>query len=71
MIGTPGKGANIVMTVGPAALPELLAAWLPAQRWYSGKDGPLAGLAIPTDTTLVAGDPQLRHLILTVGQDDQ
>jgi maltokinase len=60
------------MTAGPAALPELLAAWLPAQRWYSGKDGPLDGLTITTDTTLHGGDPgarepELRHLILTAG----
>ena len=61
-------------TIGPAALPELLAAWLPAQRWYSGQAGPLSDLAITTDTALVAGDaaagaPQLRHLILTVRRD--
>ena len=57
-----------MMTVGPAALPDLLAAWLPGQRWYSGQDGPADGLTITTDTTLLAGDPELRHLIVSVGQ---
>jgi len=60
-----------VMTVGPAALPELLAAWLPGQRWYSGKDERPDGLTITTDTTLLADDPELRHLILSVGRGDQ
>jgi maltokinase len=47
---------------------EALAAWLPGQRWFAGKGTPITSLAITSDTTLVDGDPGLRHLILTVRQ---
>jgi maltokinase len=47
---------------------EALVAWLPEQRWFAGKGTPITGLAITADTTLVAGDPGLRHLILAVEQ---
>jgi maltokinase len=47
---------------------EALGAWLPGQRWFAGKGRPITGLAITADTTLVAGDPGLRHLILAVDQ---
>jgi maltokinase len=47
---------------------ETLAAWLPGQRWFAGKTSPITGLAIVEDTTLVHGDPGLRHLILAVNQ---
>jgi maltokinase len=45
---------------------DTLAAWLPTQRWYAGTGATVRDLAITTDTTLVAGDPELRHLIVTV-----
>ena len=47
-------------------LADTLAAWLPAQRWYSGTGATVRDLAITADTTLAAGDPELRHLIVTV-----
>src|SRR5215471_12284263 len=47
---------------------ETLAAWLPAQRWFAGKGTPITGLAVAEQTTLVAGDPGLRHLIVAVTQ---
>src|SRR6266851_8192422 len=47
---------------------EILAAWLPGQRWFAGKGTPISGLAIVADTVLVDGDPGLRHLMLEVRQ---
>ena len=47
---------------------EALAAWLPQQRWFAGKGTPITGLAVAADTTLVGGDPGLRHLIVDVTQ---
>src|SRR5947209_15944537 len=47
---------------------EILAAWLPGQRWFAGKGAEITGLAIVADTELVAGDPGLRHLLLEVRQ---
>ncbi|MEU8310104.1 phosphotransferase [Actinomadura sp. NPDC048955] len=47
-----------------------LAEWLPRQRWFGGKDGPIHDLTIGTATELRPGDPALHHLILDVRQDD-
>jgi maltokinase len=50
---------------------DTLAAWLPAQRWYSGSGATMRDLSITADTTLAAGDPELRHLIVTVSSDGE
>ena len=47
---------------------DTLATWLPAQRWYSGTDATIRDLTITADATLAAGDPELRHLIVTVSR---
>jgi maltokinase len=56
------------MTADPLTLPDLLTRWLPAQRWFSGKGAPVSSLTITTDVTLTAGDPELRHVIISVRQ---
>src|SRR5580658_9399746 len=48
------------------AIEDALAPWLGNQRWFAGKGQGLRDLAIVADTELVAGDPELRHLIVTV-----
>src|SRR5579859_6771878 len=47
---------------------ETLAAWLPGQRWFAGKGTPITDLGVAVQTTLVGGDPGLRHLIVDVTQ---
>jgi maltokinase len=49
-------------------LADTLATWLPAQRWYSGDGATVGDLVITADTTLAAGDPELRHLIVTTSR---
>ena len=49
-------------------LADTLATWLPAQRWYSGAGATVRDLVITEDTTLAAGDPELRHLIVTASR---
>ncbi|GAA4240338.1 phosphotransferase [Actinomadura meridiana] len=51
------------------SLVQLLAGWLPKQRWFGGKDGPIDDLTIDTATQLRTGDPVLHHLILDVHQN--
>jgi maltokinase len=48
------------------AIEDALAPWLGNQRWFAGKGQGPRDLAIVADTTLVAGEPELRHLILAV-----
>jgi maltokinase len=48
-------------------LTELLASWLPRQRWFAGKGRTIAGITITADVALTA---RLRHLIVTVGYTD-
>jgi maltokinase len=45
---------------------DALATWLVRQRWFAGKGRGLHDLAIVADTLVVSGDPELRHLIVTV-----
>src|SRR5579862_5538820 len=51
------------------AIEDALASWLADQRWFAGKGQGLHDLAIVADTQLVAGDPELRHLIVAVSHD--
>ena len=51
------------------AFEEALATWLIRQRWFAGKGRGLRDLAIVADTEVVSGDPELRHLIVTVSYD--
>jgi maltokinase len=51
------------------AFEDALARWLVGQRWFAGKGHGLRDLAIVADTGVVAGDPELRHLIVAVSHD--
>ena len=47
-----------------AGLMDMLAGWLPQQRWFPGRGMALAELTIVSDVTLREGNPALRHLIV-------
>src|SRR6266571_3775849 len=48
------------------AFEDVLATWLVEQRWFAGKGHGLRDLAIVADAQVVAGDPELRHLVVAV-----
>jgi maltokinase len=48
-----------------------LPRWLPAQRWFAGKDRPVTAVRPLTTTVLLDGDPLLLHLIVEVQQGDR
>ncbi|WP_367136045.1 aminoglycoside phosphotransferase [Saccharothrix sp. HUAS TT1] len=50
-----------------AELPE----WLPAQRWFGGKDRPVTSVRPLRTSVLRAGDPALVHLVVEVEQPDR
>jgi maltokinase len=50
-------------------LAELLTAWLPEQRWYGSKGTALTDVAVEAVTELVAGDPQVLHVVASAGGD--
>jgi maltokinase len=71
MAGKGGVASASGMTgTGGVARPEatgltdLLARWLPHQRWFPGRGASLSELAVISDVTLRTGDPALRHLII-------
>ena len=59
---------GVTDTVAGAILQDMLAEWLPRQRWFPGRGSAASELAIVSDVPLLAGDPQLRHLVIEVEQ---
>jgi maltokinase len=57
----------VTETVTGAVLRDMLARWLPRQRWFPGGGAAIGELSVISDVTLVAGDPQLRHLVIEAG----
>jgi maltokinase len=64
--GIAGKGSMTGKggTAGKGDVADMLATWLPHQRWFPGRGTSLSELAIVSDVTLRTGDPALRHLIV-------
>ncbi|GAA3579825.1 phosphotransferase [Amycolatopsis ultiminotia] len=54
-----------------AELAALLPGWLPAQRWFAGKDRPVGEVRPVALTVLVEGDPLLLHVVVEVVQGDR
>jgi maltokinase len=52
-------------------LAELLAGWLPRQRWFAGKDVPVDDVRIVSATALTTTSPLLWHLLAEVRQGDR
>ncbi len=48
-----------------------LPGWLPAQRWFGGKDRPVTGVRALRTTVLSEADPVLVHLVVEVSQPDR
>lgn len=48
-----------------------LPAWLPAQRWFAGKDRAVTAVRPVESTVLLDGDPRLYHLVVDVVQGDR
>jgi maltokinase len=60
----PGPGQGAARPGATAALLDLLAGWLPGQRWFPGRSARLSGLDVVSDVSLHEGPPALRHLIV-------
>jgi maltokinase len=59
----PGLGP-LAGAEATAALLDMLAVWLPRQRWFPGRIARLAGLDLVSDVPLRDSEPALRHLIV-------
>ncbi len=48
-----------------------LPDWLPARRWFAGKDRPITSVRKLVTTVLLSGDPMLLHVVVEVEQSDR
>jgi maltokinase len=46
------------------SIADMLAEWLPRQRWFPGRGTAISDLTVVSDVMLTRGDPGLRHLIV-------
>lgn len=58
------------MTTDVDRISDELAQWLPAQRWFAGKNRPVHSTRLLTSTTVADGDARLLHAIIEVEHDD-
>ena len=67
----PARFGCLTHVMSNGSLAELLAAWLPAQRWFAGSGALVSDVAITSEIGLADADPELRHLIVdaTVGSE--
>ncbi len=49
-----------------SAVPDRLADWLPAQRWFAAKGRAIAGVHVAQSVTLFGGQPRAEHVVLRV-----
>jgi maltokinase len=64
---TYGAGPGcLTRAMSNGSLTELLADWLPSQRWFAGGGASIDSIAINSDVQLTASDPELRHLVVDV-----
>ncbi|RCV49772.1 maltokinase N-terminal cap-like domain-containing protein [Marinitenerispora sediminis] len=49
-------------------LEELLATWIPQQRWFAGKGLPVDTVTVEEQHVIIPGVPGLRALVVAVGQ---
>ncbi|MDA8371961.1 MAG: phosphotransferase [Nocardiopsaceae bacterium] len=49
-------------------LEELLAGWIPRQRWFAGKGIPIEKVVVEAEHSVVPGEPGMRVLVVDVGQ---
>jgi len=56
-----------------AATAQLLAEWLPKQRWFGAKGRPILGVRVLAERPLVDGDPGCTHALVEVdlGEDHE
>ena len=55
---------------GPPGLSVALIEWLPAQRWYAGKGRQITAVEVTSSVTLLAGDPEMHHVVARVEASD-
>jgi len=70
LLTLPGHGfywfAILAQEQPVSAVPDRLADWLPAQRWFAAKGRAIAGVHVAQSVTLADAQPRAEHIVLRV-----